>query len=126
MLGYMDKLKQYAGIFGTGLLHQIAPEIVGGIINEFFHQWRVDVDKVIDNVQRNRCIWDELKPEHRRQLNSLAKKVGDLNFITSTMFINSIKKDFPAVASLFLGWPEAMEWLKRQIEELKAQVNNEA
>lgn len=115
----LDTIKQYAGMFGTGLLKQMAPGVASGFINGLFHQWHVDVAKITQDVQSNRPLWDELEPDQRREISDLAKRVG-LDFITPEFFINSIKKDFPGVASLFLHWPEAAEWLASQIDDLKA------
>jgi len=125
MPGYLDTIKQYGGVFAKGLMLQMAPGIAGGIINELFHQWKVDRAKVTLDVQHNRSLWEDMKPEQRKQLNSLSKRIGNLDFITTDLVITSIKKDFPLVASLFLGWPEAQEWLERQIEDLKKQASSE-
>jgi hypothetical protein len=118
----LDRLKQYGGVIGKGLLLQMAPQIAGGYINELFHQWNVDIDKITKDVQANRSLWEDVKPEQKEQLSNLATRMGNLDFITPEFVIESIKTDFPAVASLFLGWPEAQEWLARQLEELKKQA----
>lgn len=114
----LDTIKQYASMFGTGLLKQMAPGVASGFINGLFHQWHVDGAKITQDIQNNRSLWDGLEPDQRREIGDLAKKVG-LDFITPEFFINSIKKDFPGVASLFLQWPEAAEWLASQIDDLK-------
>ncbi len=125
MRDYLDTIKQYGGVFAKGLMLQMAPGIAGGIINELFHQWKVDRAKVTQDVQHNRSLWEDMKPEQRKQLNSLSKRIGNLDFITTDLVITSIKKDFPLVASLFLGWPKVQEWLERQIEYLKKQASSE-
>lgn len=121
----LGALKRYAGATGMGLLKEMVPGIAGGYINELFHQWHVDVAKITQDVQNNRSLWDELTPDKRKELNVLAQKAGNLDFITPEFLINSIKKDFPGVASLFLNWPEAAEWLARQIDDLKTQASSE-
>jgi hypothetical protein len=118
----LDKLKQYGGVIGRGLLLQMAPQVAGGYINQLFHQWNVDVHKITEDIQSNRSLWEDIKPEQKEQLSSLAARIGNLDFITSELVIESIKTDFPAVASLFLGWPEAQEWLAKQLDELKKQA----
>ena len=122
MPGYLNKIKQMAAPFGRGLMAQVAPGLASGVINEFFHQWNVDVDKITEDVQRDRPLWGEMGPDERRQLAYFAKRTNSLDFITPEWFIDSIKKDFPAVASLFLNWLEAGEWLGRQIDELKREL----
>jgi len=119
----LDILRKYANIFGTGLLKETTPKIAQGFINQLFHQWHVDTDMVTQYVQSNQSLWDKMAPDTRNQLGVLAERVGDLDFITPELFITGIKKDFPGVASLFLNWPEAGEWLTMQIDELKAGVS---
>lgn len=125
MPNILDALKQYAGIFGKGLLLQIAPGVAEGFINDLFHEWKVDAAKVKQDVLNNKPLLDEMKPEQLAQLKSLKQRVGSLDFITPDLVINSIKHDFPGVASLFVNWPEAGEWLARQIEDLKKQASSE-
>lgn len=116
MLDILDKLKGFGSILGKGMV----PGIAGGFINELFHQWHVDVAMITQYVQNNQSLWDGLTPDMRNQLGVVAEKVGNLDFITPEFLITSIKKDFSGVASLFLKWPEAAEWLDRQINDLKA------
>lgn len=125
MPDYLDTIKQYAGIFGKGLMLEVAPGIAGGIINELFHRWHLDVAKITQDVQRNRSLLDDMEPDQSKQLRTLAKRIGSLDFITADLIITSIKKDFPAVASLFLSWPEANEWLTRQVNDLKKRIDSE-
>ena len=122
----LHKLKQVADIFGRGVVLQVAPRIAGGMINEFFHKWNVDVARITRDVQHDRCLWDNLTPDQREQLKIAAQKIGNLDFITTDFIITSIKKDFLAVATLLLNWPEAGEWLARQIDDLKRGISDEA
>jgi hypothetical protein len=122
MLDRLNKIKQAMRPFGHGLLAEITPQIAGGVINEFFKQWNVDVAKVTEDVQRDRSLWEDLKPDQRKQLADLATRLGNLDFMTAELVIESIRDDFPAVASLFLNWPEAGQWLIKQVDELKQQA----
>jgi len=119
----LDVLKQYASMFGTGLMKQMTPGVASGFINKMVSQWHLSVAIVTKYVETNRSLWYGLTPYQRRQIGDLAKRVGNLDFITPEFFINSIKKDSPNIASLFLHWPEAAEWLASQIGDLKAGVN---
>jgi len=123
MSDLLGRIKHYGGIFGRGLLLEAVPGMAAGAINGLFHQWNVDVDTITEYVQNNRSLLEEMSPETKNQLAFAAQKVGNLDFITPIFFLNSIKKDFPEVAALFLRWPEAAEWLAKQIDELKAGVN---
>lgn len=124
MSNRLEALKGYAGLFSRGLILEMAPKISGGMMNELFHQWNMDFAKLTEYVRENKSLWSMIEPEQHEQLRALAEKVGDLDFLTADVLINGIRKDFPGVASLFLNWPEAGDWLLLQIEELKAQVNN--
>lgn len=97
--------------------------MAAGAITEMFSNWGVTVAMITEYVQSDRSLWGEMESGKRSQLGVLAQKVGNLDFITPEFLINSIRKDFPGVASLFLNSPSAREWLERQIEELKAGVN---
>ena len=119
-----SKIKQYAGLFGKGLLRESAPGVVAGIINELFHEWNVDIAKVTDHVQYRRSLWDELDPKYQQALKQAAK-LSDLNFLTPSFVIHAISKEFPAVASLFLNWTAAGEWLAHQINDLKKQITSQ-
>lgn len=118
----LDTIKQYASIFGTGLLKQMAPGVASGFINEMVSQGHLNVAIVTKYVENNQSLWDGLAPSTRNQLSVVAKKVGNLDFITPEFFITSIKKDFSGVASLFLNWEPAMKWLTGQIEDIKSKI----
>jgi len=118
----IGKVKEVANNFARGLMLQMAPEIAGGLINELFHQWNMDVAKVAEDVRENNSFWFKMDAEQHEQLRALAEKLGDVDFLTADVVINGIKKDFPGVASLILNWPEAAEWLLLQIADVKARV----
>jgi hypothetical protein len=67
---------------------------------------------------------DQLSPDQQREFAIMAKRVGALDFITPAFLVNSIKKDFPTVASLFVNWPEAAEWLNKQVNDLKQAISD--
>ena len=117
------KIKDIAGIFGKGLLLQMAPSMAGGFINDYFHEWKVDEAMIAVDVRNDRCLWAKLTDEQWRQFRDAAEAVGGLNFLTPELVIDSIKKDFPGVASLFLNWPEAAEWLSRQLDLLRDELS---
>ena len=115
-------LKQYASILGKGLMLQMAPGIAAGLANRLFHHLNVDVQGVIQRVQNNSSFWDELDENVQLEVKDLAGRLRNLDFITAELIIAGIKKEFPAVAGLFVSWPEAMDWLRRQVADLKTRV----
>jgi len=119
---YLEKLKHLASPIGKGLMQEMVPGIAGGVIVELFHQWNVDVARITEDILRDRSLWTEMGPDERKQLAVFARQLGNLDFMTAELIIDSIKGDFPAVASLFLNWPEAGQWLTRQINDLKREL----
>jgi hypothetical protein len=122
MPDYLSLLKQYGGIFGKGLVLEMAPGIASGFLNAYFHQFHIDKAKIIMNVQNNVSLWEQLDQEQRQYLASATEKIDNLDFITFDFVVDSIRKDFPLVASLLLGWPEGRQWLETQIANLKNQL----
>ena len=118
----MPGLKKYGGILGRGVTATFAPSILKGALAELFRIRRVDTKKVTEWVLANNSLWDSLEPERKRQFKHLASKLGDVDFITTEWAIDSLRSDFPGVASLFLGWPKAHNWLERQLDEIKKQA----
>jgi hypothetical protein len=50
--------------------------------------------------------------------------VDEADWLTSEYFIDSIREEHPALASLFLGWPDARTWLDIQTENLRQRFAN--
>ena len=113
------KVKRYADILGKGLISEMAPDMAAGVLVELFRRWNVDVAKITRDVTGNRPLWKDLDPKHLDSMKKLSQRAGRLDWATADWAINAIRRDFPAVASLILGWPEAREWLERQVAELK-------
>lgn len=115
----MSSLKRYAGIFGRGLMLEMAPGIAGGIIKNLFQRWQVDVAKLTEAVQQNRSLWAQASEEQQQQIKTAARLIGNLDFLTTELVIKSIKEDFPAVASMLQSWTNANLWLTRQLEDVR-------
>jgi hypothetical protein len=124
----MNRLKGYGSMLGKGLLLQMAPGVAKGVIKELFTQYQVTVGKVVDDVKNNRPLLDNIGEEQLKNLKGAGSALGNLDFIDAKFVIDSIKDDFPAVASLFLSWTDANQWLLRQINALKkiAQSDNDS
>lgn len=104
------------------MLH-MAPGIAGGLINGLFHQWNMDIPKVTEDIRKNNSFWSKMDAEQQEQLRAQAERLGDVDFLTPDVVIDGIKEDFPGVASLFLNWSEAKEWLILQIADVKDRVS---
>lgn len=119
----LDTLKGYASSVSKGLILGIAPKIAAGAVNKLFHQWNMDVDKVTFAIKGNHSILQIIDPYQLNQLKGVTSLMDNLDFITPDLIIEGIKKDFPAVASLLINWPEAKDWLSRQVEDLKRELS---
>jgi len=120
----MPDILKYGGIFGRGVTATFAPSIFKGAVLELFREQKIDREKVTEWVLANNSLWDSIELERKRQFKHLAGKVGDVSWMSVDWVISALKDDFPAVASLFLGWTKGKNWLARQIEEIKTELQN--
>jgi predicted DNA binding CopG/RHH family protein len=117
-----EQLKHYGGILAKGLVPQLIPGMAAGLITDLLHQWNVDLSSITSDIENNHSLWQRLEEENKQQLAFAAKKIGSLDFITKEWFINAIKSDFSAIASLFLNSARAGQWLQSQIDEIKREI----
>lgn len=119
-------LREWAELFSRGVVIKLAPEVAKGMLVEIFKAKKVSVKSASDWVQGNTSLWKTLEPDEQVMLKDLAQKVGDIAWLDADWAIDAIKGDFPAVASLFLGWRKANNWLKRQCEIIKNELREGA
>lgn len=121
---YLDKIRQGAELFGRGLILQMAPRMVSRLVVDLFDELKLDKVQIERDVAANRSLWEALSTNQQEQLRTAAQKLGELDFLTADFVIQSIKDEprHAQVASVLLNWPEANEWLTRQLDELKAQA----
>lgn len=117
-----DTIRKYGGMLGKGLLSQIAPQIVKGALVEVLSAKRLNVKKASTWVEGNVCLWDTLEESEKRSFLKLGEAVTELDWLTADWVIEAIKDDFPAVASLFLGWKRGANWLGRQVDIMKKKI----
>ncbi|GAI91651.1 unnamed protein product [marine sediment metagenome] len=118
----LPDLKKYAGLFSKGLVIELAPEIAKGLLVEIFKAKRVSVKGASDWVQSNTSLWKTLELDEQALFKDLAERAGNIDWLDADWVIEAIKSDLPALASLFLGWRKANNWLKRQIEIIRKEV----
>lgn len=118
----MLNVKKYGGIVSKGVIATFAPSILKGALVGLFKARNVDVKKATQWVLADKSLWDSLEPERKRQFKQIASKLGNLNFITTDWAIDALREDYPAVASLFLGWTKGRNWMARQMEIIKAEI----
>lgn len=115
-------VKKLGNFLGKGIVSEFAPEILQGVLLGMFRAEKLDIKKTTIWVENNTSLWDNIGQKHQEQLKMLAQKLGDISFIDADWAINSLKDDFPALASLFLGWRKSYNWMERQLDIIKKQV----
>lgn len=115
-------LKKYAGLFSKGFIIEMAPEIAKGMLVEIFKARKTSVTSASAWVQNNTSLWETLELDEQAMLKNLVERGGTIDWLNADWVIEAIKGDFPAVASLFLGWTKANNWLKRQVEIIRKNV----
>ena len=114
-----DVVKRIGKLAGKGLTGEFAPEIAKGALVEILKVRKVDVKLASAWVEKNTCLWDTFEPSEQESLLRLRQYVGKIDWLTVGWFIDAIRVDLPAVASLFLGWRKAGNWLARQVDIIK-------
>lgn len=118
----LSGLKKYAGLFSKGFIIEMIPEIAKGMLVEIFKARKTTVKSATNWVQTNTCLWKTLEPKEQTMLKKLVQRGGNIDWLDANWVIAAIKNDFPAVASLFLGWKKANNWLKRQVEIIRKEI----
>jgi len=115
-------IKGFRSLLERGLIAEFGPEIIKGYLVELFQSRHIGVKEATEWIEQNKSIWNSLKPEQQAQLNKVSGKLGNINYINADWAIDAFRKDLPALASLFLGWKKAHNWLERQLDEIKKHI----
>ena len=123
----LDNIKSVGSLAMKGLLSANAPAIVKGVLIEILHtevlykgrRRKVSVKLLVDLVNENASLWALFPQETYGKAINVLKQISDLNWFTAEWMVEAIKEDHPALASLFLSWRKAHNWLGRQIEATK-------
>ena len=126
-----DTIKSYGGVLFKGLLANSAPTIARGILMEMLDQpviykgvkRKIDIRLVIELVNSNAGLWELFGPKVQAQIKNVLGEVSDTTWITADYFIDTIKKEHSALASMFLTRRKAYNWLERQLVELRSNLN---
>lgn len=117
------KLKNLGSTLLTGAFAQWGPNIVKGAMKEYLHLLSPrDFAKVVQSDQK---IFDSLDPEHQRMVLKAMSKLGDLSWLTKEWVMENGRETAPAIHSMLMSWPEAQDWLERNIEDLKQRGGNQ-
>jgi len=117
-----EAITRYAGILGKGFVAEMAPKVAKGALVDMLRQQKIGVKEAAKWVEEDVCLWDTLQPQHQKALIALKRQIGSVDWLTADWLIGAIKADLPALASLFLGWRKAHNWLVRQVGIIKARI----
>lgn len=115
---------KWAKLVGRGMVAQFAPDLVRSALVQLFQEREVSVQEAIEWVEHDHCLWGCMKPQHQNEVRKAARILGKVDWLTADWAIKALRKDLPALASLFLGWDEGKEWLERQITMIKEQARS--
>lgn len=113
------------------LIGMEAPAIIRGILIEILAQPMVYKDykgqittALVERlVQDDTSLWSLIEPRNYDRVKAIIREyVGDIRWFSTDWVIDAIKKDYPALASQMEGWPRAYEWLSRQLDEARQQM----
>jgi hypothetical protein len=108
-------------ILGSGLLVLAGPQLFEGMFSEWVKTLRIiDVEEWVIHDQN---LWDNIEPGWQANLVRYGPRMGKIGeMLTVEWAIKTTVPKNPALASLFLNWPDAQEWLGRNLEDLKLHV----
>ncbi len=117
----INKAQRLAAPTMRGLASQFSPQITKGLLIEYLS--KVELSDIMTYVEKNTSLWSQMTPEYQAKAKKVVKMQGGLNWLTSEWLIEAVRKDIPRLASLFLGWQKARNWLDRQVIDLKERVS---
>ncbi len=113
-------IDEYVKIATKGFISQMAPPVLKGALVE--RLLPVTMEEAVQWVNNNTSLWEYLGPESQEGLKMLTQKAGSLDWLTADWVIGALREDCPLLASLFLGWRKAHNWLVRQVEIIQREV----
>ena len=119
-----DRVQSLAGPTMRGLASLAAPQICKGLLIEYLG--KVKIGDLMSYVEKNTSLWGQVSLEHQKRAKKLVVSLdqGHTEWLTSEWAIEAVRKDLPRVASLFLGWKKARNWLDRQIVDVRNQLSS--
>jgi len=110
----------------AGFVGLVGPGMAAGFLVQLLKEHKVDVQVISQWIQEGRSLWGEMSPDNQQDMIALGAKLHDISWMTPDWAIEAVRKDLPAIASLFLGWPKARHWLDRQITIIHRELKKES
>lgn len=113
----LERLRGFGELAVRGFVANNAPAMFKGVMIEFLRN--TTVDEIIDRVNKNKSLWSLVPQEEHDKIRHLAQQIQNTDWLTAEWAIDAIRRDHPAIASLFLGWTKSRNWLERQCNEIR-------
>lgn len=114
--------KNLLPLLGTTIGAAMLPGILKGLLIDLFAKQSLDSKKLVEWVNNDISLWNMMDPKWQGTVWGLKDKLGDTKWFTPQWLIDAVGKDYPGVASLFMGWDPASKWLARQVNEIKKEI----
>lgn len=119
----LANLKNIGNILFKGSIIEAAPQIAAGMLVQFLRNRNIGVKEASEWVVSNKTLWDMLEPKYQDYFRKMAQRLnGNIEWITAEWAIDACREELPTLASLFLGWKKANNWLVRQIVIIRQNV----
>jgi hypothetical protein len=115
--------KVFSSDLFRGVLINYAPRILKGAMKEYLGA--IPFDKMIDWINRDQNLWETLPPGLQATFIDFGPRFGDMGWFTVEWVIETGTETSPSLASLYSGWPEAHNWLEKQIEDIKTHMKGD-
>lgn len=118
----LDNIKSVARTTFKNVMASQVPTIFKGMLNELLRRDDITFEAIVAMVEKNESLLPHLTPELTHGMRRAAELVPDIEWFTVDWFIDAIREEHKAMASLFLGWKKGRNWLARQIKAMKAEM----
>lgn len=113
-------LERYGNILLGGLIAEVSPELFKGILIELLS--KTTVEEASDWITKDYVLLDKIEPKYLARIKKFVPRFGDTSWFTADWVIEALRKDVPALASLFIGWKKGYNWLGRQVEIIQREI----
>ena len=121
-MNLVGKVKEIATPFFMGLGQQFAPDIIKGFLIKYLSD--IPVKTICTYVEKKESLLSMVPPGNLDEIKAMAARVKDWSFLTSDWLIEAVREDIPATASLFLNWKKGRNWLDKQVEIIKQELES--
>jgi hypothetical protein len=103
-----------------GFMPELAPSITRGLLIEYLY--KVDTKELDRWIKEDVSLWSKVEPRYQDRIRKALSRMGDMKWLTVEWLQEGLRKELPKLCSLFLGSEEALEWLERQLEDIKSRI----